>query len=84
MWYWKEMKKQILDNILDDPVPVKRFATVYKPLGGNRFIVKDLYGRKTEVDSSTPRSVGDGVTIDKSGRIVDKASRLKVKKLYQV
>ena len=78
------MKKQILDNILGEAVPAKRFAVIVRPLGNGRFVVKDVYGRRTEVDSSTPWSVGDGVTVDKDGRIVDKASKLKVKKMYQV
>lgn len=84
MWSWKEMKKQILDNILGEAGPSKRFATIDKPLGNGRFLVKDEYGRKIEVDSSVAWDVGDGVTIDKGGRVVDKSSKLKVKKMYQV
>lgn len=73
----------ILENLLRKPEPIKQFATVVKPLGGNRYQVQDSSGRLMPVDASVSWRVGDGVTISQ-GRIVGKATKFINPKTYEV
>ena len=76
------MKQQILDNILGRK-DVKRFGTIVKPLGGDRYQVIDSQGRTMEVDSDVAWTVGAGVKI-KDGIIVGVASNVTSLNVYQV
>lgn len=76
------MKQQILDNILGHKRD-KVFGTVVKPLGGDRYQIRDAQGRMSEVDSDVSWAVGAGVKV-RDGMIVGVASRSVVLKTYQV
>ncbi len=74
---------QIIENLTRKPQPLKRFCVVVKPLGDDRFQVRDGGGRLFAADSTISWGVGDGVTVV-SGRIVGRAVRFFNPKVYEV
>lgn len=75
------MKRQVIDNLLQQPDTPKRFCRVVAPIGVGRYQVLDASGRIVDVDGSAQWSPGDGVVIA-GGRIVGRAARFKQPTVY--
>ena len=73
----------MIERLFRKEYPLKRFATIVKPIANGRYLVSDTTGRNYEVDANTSWNVGEGVTIT-DFRIVGRAAKFETPIAHEV